>query len=89
VVKVDIDGISLEAQPDEPLTNLIKRLTVLGGRSPGLLPLTGCGFASAFGPPLIAYMRQANGSFGEALPVIAGDGGFDRGSLDRFPAPPN
>ena len=36
------------------------------------LMLTAWGFASAFGPLLIAYMRQANGSYGEALHVIAG-----------------
>jgi MFS transporter, OFA family, oxalate/formate antiporter len=36
------------------------------------LMLTAWGFASAFGPLLIAYMRQANGSYGGALHVIAG-----------------
>jgi MFS transporter, OFA family, oxalate/formate antiporter len=36
------------------------------------LMLTAWGFASAFGPLLIAYMRQADGSYGEALHVIAG-----------------
>jgi MFS transporter, OFA family, oxalate/formate antiporter len=36
------------------------------------LMLTAWGFASAFGPLLIAYMRQANGSYAEALHVIAG-----------------
>src|SRR6202163_5002733 len=35
------------------------------------LMLTAWGFASAFGPLLIAYMRQANGSYGGALHVIA------------------
>lgn len=36
------------------------------------LMLTAWGFASAFGPLLIAYMRQVTGSYGEALHVIAG-----------------
>jgi MFS transporter, OFA family, oxalate/formate antiporter len=36
------------------------------------LMLTAWGFASAFGPLLIAYMRQATGSYGEGLHVIAG-----------------
>jgi OFA family oxalate/formate antiporter-like MFS transporter len=36
------------------------------------LMLTAWGFASAFGPLLIAYMRQANGSYSGALHVIAG-----------------
>jgi OFA family oxalate/formate antiporter-like MFS transporter len=36
------------------------------------LMLTAWGFASAFGPLLIAYMRQANGAYGGALHVIAG-----------------
>jgi OFA family oxalate/formate antiporter-like MFS transporter len=36
------------------------------------LMLTAWGFASAFGPLLIAYMRQKNGSYGGALHVIAG-----------------
>src|ERR1700726_294980 len=36
------------------------------------LMLTAWGFASAFGPLLIAYLRQSNGSYGEALHVIAG-----------------
>ena len=36
------------------------------------LMLTAWGFASAFGPLLIAYMRQATGSYGEGLRVIAG-----------------
>jgi OFA family oxalate/formate antiporter-like MFS transporter len=36
------------------------------------LMLTVWGFASAFGPLLIAYMRQANGAFRGALHVIAG-----------------
>jgi MFS transporter, OFA family, oxalate/formate antiporter len=36
------------------------------------LMLTAWGFASAFGPLLIAYMRQAKGSYGEGLHVIAG-----------------
>ena len=35
------------------------------------LMLTAWGFASAFGPLLIAYMRQATGTYGEALHVIA------------------
>jgi OFA family oxalate/formate antiporter-like MFS transporter len=37
----------------------------------GLL-LTAWGFASAFGPLLIAYMRQSSGSYRGALHVIAG-----------------
>jgi OFA family oxalate/formate antiporter-like MFS transporter len=36
------------------------------------LMLTAWGFASAFGPLLIAYMRQANGTYRGALHVIAG-----------------
>lgn len=36
------------------------------------LMLTAWGFASAFGPLLIAYMRQAKGSYAEGLHVIAG-----------------
>jgi OFA family oxalate/formate antiporter-like MFS transporter len=36
------------------------------------LMLTAWGFASAFGPLLIAYMRQASGLYGSALHVIAG-----------------
>ena len=36
------------------------------------LMLTAGGFASAFGRLLIAYMRQATGSYGEGLHVIAG-----------------
>jgi MFS transporter, OFA family, oxalate/formate antiporter len=36
------------------------------------LMLTAWGFASAFGPLLIAYLRQATGSYGEGLHVIAG-----------------
>jgi OFA family oxalate/formate antiporter-like MFS transporter len=36
------------------------------------LMLTAWGFASAFGPLWIAYMRQASGTDGEALHVIAG-----------------
>jgi MFS transporter, OFA family, oxalate/formate antiporter len=36
------------------------------------LMLTAWGFASAFGPLLIAYLRQSSGSYGEALHVIAG-----------------
>src|SRR6202040_1968129 len=36
------------------------------------LMLTAWGFASAFGPLLIAYLRQSNGSYGVALHVIAG-----------------
>ena len=36
------------------------------------LMLTAWGFASAFGPLLIAYMRQAKGTYGEGLHVIAG-----------------
>lgn len=36
------------------------------------LMLTAWGFASAFGPLLIAYMRQAEGNYREALHVIAG-----------------
>ncbi len=35
------------------------------------LMLTAWGFASAFGPLLIAHMRQANGTYGGALHVIA------------------
>jgi MFS transporter, OFA family, oxalate/formate antiporter len=35
------------------------------------LMLTAWGFASAFGPLLIAYMRQATGTYGEALHMIA------------------
>jgi OFA family oxalate/formate antiporter-like MFS transporter len=35
------------------------------------LMLTAWGFASAFGPLLIAYMRQANGAYAEGLHVIA------------------
>jgi OFA family oxalate/formate antiporter-like MFS transporter len=35
------------------------------------LMLTAWGFASAFGPLLIAYMRQAQGTYGGALHVIA------------------
>jgi OFA family oxalate/formate antiporter-like MFS transporter len=35
------------------------------------LMLTAWGFASAFGPLLIAYMRQASGVYGGALHVIA------------------
>jgi OFA family oxalate/formate antiporter-like MFS transporter len=34
--------------------------------------LTAWGFASAFGPLLIAYLRQSSGAYGEALHVIAG-----------------
>jgi OFA family oxalate/formate antiporter-like MFS transporter len=34
--------------------------------------LTAWGFASAFGPLLIAYMRQSNGVYRGALHVIAG-----------------
>jgi len=34
--------------------------------------LTAWGLASAFGPLLIAYMRQAEGNYREALHVIAG-----------------
>jgi OFA family oxalate/formate antiporter-like MFS transporter len=36
------------------------------------LMLTAWGFASAFGPLLIAYLRQVSGSYGEGLHVIAG-----------------
>jgi OFA family oxalate/formate antiporter-like MFS transporter len=36
------------------------------------LMLTAWGFASAFGPLLIAYMRQAEGTYRGALHVIAG-----------------
>jgi OFA family oxalate/formate antiporter-like MFS transporter len=36
------------------------------------LMLTAWGFASAFGPLLIAYLRQASGSYGEGLHMIAG-----------------
>jgi OFA family oxalate/formate antiporter-like MFS transporter len=36
------------------------------------LMLTAWGFASAFGPLLIAYMRQVNGEYRGALHVIAG-----------------
>jgi OFA family oxalate/formate antiporter-like MFS transporter len=36
------------------------------------LMLTAWGFASAFGPLLIAYMRQADGVYGGALHMIAG-----------------
>jgi OFA family oxalate/formate antiporter-like MFS transporter len=36
------------------------------------LMLTAWGFASAFGPLLIAYMRQASGTYRDALRVIAG-----------------
>src|SRR5207302_6219630 len=36
------------------------------------LMLTAWGFASAFGPLLIAYMRQANGVYRGALHIIAG-----------------
>jgi MFS transporter, OFA family, oxalate/formate antiporter len=36
------------------------------------LMLTAWGFASAFGPLLIAYLRQSTGAYGEALHVIAG-----------------
>src|SRR5580704_14840574 len=36
------------------------------------LMLTAWGFASAFGPLLIASMRQANGSYSGALHVVAG-----------------
>jgi len=36
------------------------------------LMLTAWGFASAFGPLLIAYMRQASGAYRGALHVIAG-----------------
>ena len=35
------------------------------------LMLTAWGFASAFGPLLIAYMRQASGAYRGALHVIA------------------
>jgi OFA family oxalate/formate antiporter-like MFS transporter len=34
--------------------------------------LTAWGFASAFGPLFIAYMRETSGSYGGALHVIAG-----------------
>jgi OFA family oxalate/formate antiporter-like MFS transporter len=36
------------------------------------LMLTAWGFASAFGPLLIAYMRQVNGTYRGALHIIAG-----------------
>jgi OFA family oxalate/formate antiporter-like MFS transporter len=36
------------------------------------LMLTAWGFASAFGPLLIAYMRQESGTYRGALHVIAG-----------------
>jgi len=36
------------------------------------LMLTAWGFASAFGPLLIAHLRQSTGSYGEGLRVIAG-----------------
>jgi OFA family oxalate/formate antiporter-like MFS transporter len=36
------------------------------------LMLTAWGFASAFGPLLIAYLRQSSGAYGEGLHVIAG-----------------
>src|SRR3977135_1862930 len=36
------------------------------------LMLTAWGFASAFGPLLIAYLRQANGTYRGALHIIAG-----------------
>ena len=36
------------------------------------LMLTAWGFASAFGPLLIAYLRQSTGAYREALHVIAG-----------------
>jgi OFA family oxalate/formate antiporter-like MFS transporter len=36
------------------------------------LMLTAWGFASAFGPLLIAYMRQVDGTYRGALHVIAG-----------------
>jgi len=36
------------------------------------LMLTAWGFASAFGPLLIAYMRQVSGAYRGALHVIAG-----------------
>ena len=36
------------------------------------LMLTAWGFASAFGPLLIAYMRQASGTYRGALHAIAG-----------------
>src|SRR6184192_4630211 len=36
------------------------------------LMLTAWGFATAFGPLLIAYMRQTTGLYGSALHVIAG-----------------
>src|SRR3979490_425352 len=41
------------------------------GRIYGLM-LTAWGFASAFGPPLIAYMRQASATYRGALHIIAG-----------------
>jgi OFA family oxalate/formate antiporter-like MFS transporter len=47
----------------------------LGSRNVGPiygLMLTAWGFASAFGPLLIAYMRQASGTYRGALHVIAG-----------------
>jgi hypothetical protein len=34
--------------------------------------LTAWGFASAFGPLLIAYMRQVNGTYRGALHIISG-----------------
>jgi OFA family oxalate/formate antiporter-like MFS transporter len=46
-----------------------------GSRSVGPiygLMLTAWGFASAFGPLLIAYLRQSSGAYSEALHVIAG-----------------
>jgi OFA family oxalate/formate antiporter-like MFS transporter len=36
------------------------------------LMLTAWGFASAFGPLLIAHMRQSSGSYSSGLHVIAG-----------------
>src|SRR4029077_1551915 len=36
------------------------------------LMLTAWGFASAFGPLLIAHLRQSSGAYGEGLHVIAG-----------------
>lgn len=36
------------------------------------LMLTAWGFASAFGPLLIAYLRQADGTYRGALHIIAG-----------------
>ena len=36
------------------------------------LMLTAWGFASAFGPLLIAYMRQISGSYASGLHLIAG-----------------